>query len=396
MRSLKGTLAVLLCLAAAGLLAATATAQVMDPAHRNPTPAKTPTTASNCTDCHSCETPTHENPCLQSCRRHGAQFLGKHETDEGPEVVVIDQLANLYGPVVFAHKLHAGMSAMTGGCTNCHHSSPATGKVPPCRDCHQPTRANTDLRQPALKGAYHRQCINCHLDWSHENACGFCHEQAGEKKAADAIQAPKKPGSHDPTDIVGARHPLIKATPTYTYQTNEPSGPVVTFHHEDHVSKFGLQCVSCHRGDSCRSCHDASGAPKEKRRLDHVTTCGACHAERDCSFCHSKGAKPQFDHKASTGWALEPFHRKVACTTCHGQPETFHKPDKACTSCHIHWAVGSFDHAVTGVKLSENHRELDCDSCHLEKNFAAKPDCSGCHDTPMYPEKLPGTKAPRR
>ena len=53
-----------------------------------------------------------------------------------------------------------------------------------------PTRATVDLRQPSLKGAYHRQCINCHLDWSHENACGFCHEQAPDKKAAGAKPAP--------------------------------------------------------------------------------------------------------------------------------------------------------------------------------------------------------------
>ena len=216
--------------------------------------------------------------------------------------------------------------------------------------------------------------------------------QATDKKVAAGTPSA---GAHDPTDIVGTRHPLIKATPTYTYQTTEPTGPVVTFHHEDHVEQFGLNCVDCHKGDSCRSCHDTGGT-KEKRPLDHVTTCGACHAERDCSFCHSKGAKPQFDHRVSTGWTLEPFHKKVACSTCHGDPQEFRKPDDTCTSCHIHWAVGSFDHAVTGIKLSENHRELECSSCHLEMDFAKTPGCTDCHDEPMLPKKLPGTKVPRR
>ena len=399
MRSLRAILIILACLAAVAAVAAPA--QLMDPSHRNATtekPAgKAATSATDCAACHSCVTPTHENPCLKSCRRHGAQFQGRHTTDEGPEVVIIDQLANLYGPVVFAHQLHARMSAMTGGCTNCHHYSPPTGKVPPCRECHEPTRDTIDLRQPALKGAYHRQCINCHLDWSHANACEFCHVQAAGTKATPGTAAPGKAtaGAHDPTDIVGTRHPLITATPTYTYKTSEPTGPVVTFHHEDHVQKFGLQCVDCHRGDSCRSCHDMGGA-KEKRPLDHVTTCGACHAERNCAFCHAAGAKPAFDHKVSTGWTLEPFHRKVACQTCHGEPQDFRKPARTCTSCHIHWAVGSFDHAVTGLKLSEDHRELDCDSCHLDMKFSVTPDCANCHDEPMLPAKLPGTRVKRR
>jgi hypothetical protein len=393
MRSFKLALIALLCVAGAAIAAPN---QIMDPAHKNPgatkPAAKGGTDASECAACHICASPTHENPCLQSCRRHGAQFLGKHTTDEGPEIVIIDQLASLYGPVVFAHQLHAKMSSMTGGCTNCHHYSPATGKVPSCRECHAPTRETIDLRQPALKGAYHRQCINCHLDWGHENACGFCHVQATDKKVATGTPAT---GAHDPTDIVGTQHPLIKATPTYTYQTNEPSGAVVTFHHEDHVQQFGLNCVDCHKGDSCRSCHD-TGTAKEKRRLDHVTTCGACHAERNCSFCHSAKAKPPFDHRVSTGWPLEPFHKRVACSTCHGEAEDFRKPDPKCTSCHIHWAVGSFDHAVTGIKLNDDHRELECSNCHLEMNFAATPSCSDCHDGAMLPGKLPGTKVPRR
>lgn len=397
MRNLKTAFVALLCLVSLGSIAAVAgPAQMMDPGHAKPGAAKKPgnttTSGAECAACHGCPTPTHENPCLQSCKRHGAQFLGTHATDEGPEIVIIDQLANLYGPVVFAHQLHAEMSAMTGGCTNCHHYSPATGAVPPCRQCHEPTRATADLRQPALKGAYHRQCINCHLDWSHENACGFCHVQAPDKNAAGTTQAPK---AHDPTDIVGTRHPMIKATPTYTYQTTEPTGPVVTFHHEDHVEKFGLQCVDCHRGDSCASCHSKDGT-KVKKKLDHVTTCGACHAERNCSFCHSKGSKPEFDHKISTGWSLDPYHKRVACNTCHGEPQDFRKPERRCTSCHIHWEVGSFNHAVTGLKLNEEHRELECASCHVNLDFAVTPSCTDCHDEAMLPAKLPGTKVPRR
>lgn len=401
MRSLKTAFVALMCLAAlAGVIALSGStalagpAQVMDPGHAKPGSKKSGPSAAagaDCAACHSCPAPTHTNPCLRECQRHGAQFKGKHGADEGPEIVIIDQLANLYGPVVFAHKLHAEMSDMTGGCTNCHHYSPPEGPVPPCRQCHEPTRAASDLRQPALKGAYHRQCINCHLDWSHENACGFCHEQATGRKDA----GPKPQAGHDPTDIVGARHPLIKAQPTYTYKTTEPTGPLVTFHHEDHVEKFGLRCVDCHRGDTCASCHDTGGT-KQKRTLDHVVTCGACHAERNCAFCHSHDSKPQFDHRLSTGWSLEPYHRKVACTTCHGEPQAFRKPSRRCTECHIHWAEGSFDHAVTGLRLDETHRELECANCHVGMDVTATPQCTDCHDEAMLPARLPGSRVSRR
>ena len=69
-----------------------------------------------------------EDPCLVDCPRHGGHFYGKHEADEGPDVVVIDQLADLYRPVVFAHQLHAGMANMNGGCKNCHHYSETVGR----------------------------------------------------------------------------------------------------------------------------------------------------------------------------------------------------------------------------------------------------------------------------
>ncbi|HOX27013.1 MAG TPA: cytochrome c3 family protein [Candidatus Krumholzibacteria bacterium] len=360
--------------------------QVVDPGHATGAPhAGERLGAAGCAECHTCVEPTRDDPCLIACPRHGSHFFGTHEADEGPDIVVIDQLANLYGPVIFAHQVHAGMAAMSGGCVNCHHYSEVSGEIPPCRSCHGANPQTADLSMPALKGAYHRQCINCHLDWSHENACGFCHEQAGEGAAAAAPDA---------TDIVGIPHPRIAATETYTYQTTYAQGPVVSFHHTDHVDLFGQQCVDCHRGDSCKSCH-AVGAV-ERRQVDHVVTCFACHGERKCAFCHSQEPRPRFDHRASAGWNLEPFHTKVACTTCHGQTPSFRTPTGECADCHIHWKLGSFDHRVTGLVLNEAHREIDCENCHLDRAFQATPSCEACHDEPMLPQRLPGSRVSRR
>jgi hypothetical protein len=340
-----------------------------------------------CAGCHTCDRPTPEDPCLVDCPRHGSRFLGDHDADEGPEVVLIDQLANLYEPVVFAHRLHADMSNMTGGCENCHHYSEPGGVIPPCRECHEVNRSAVDLNQPALKGAYHRQCMNCHRDWSHENACAFCHEEADGDPAA---------AHHDPTDIVGVPHPLIEATPSYFYDTSYEEAPMVTFHHEDHVEMFGLACVDCHRGDSCARCHDSERKETTVAKLDHTASCFSCHGERDCGFCHNHEAKPPFNHGTSVGWALDPYHGEVACTTCHGQPQSFRTPSGHCSDCHIHWEAGSFDHAVTGLVLSEDHVDLDCGDCHRGMNMEVPPACDDCHDEAMLPDYLPGKRVSMR
>jgi hypothetical protein len=194
-----------------------------------------------CSTCHQCELPTAEDPCLISCPRHHGHFDTDARADDGPDVVLIGELANLYDPVPFSHGLHAQMSDMIGGCENCHHYSEPGGRIPPCRECHDPDKTEVDLKMPSLKGAYHRQCMNCHLDWSHDKACSFCHKEHEEGM----------PIPDDPSDIVGVEHhPLIKATDSYFYETTYEKGPIVSFHHTDHVDQFGLDCVDCHSGDS--------------------------------------------------------------------------------------------------------------------------------------------------
>lgn len=353
--------------------------------HKNPkdTPHVQPhqTLTSDCADCHQCEFPTRKDPCLIKCPRYESHFFSEQRVEESPDVIIIDQLTDLYGPVLFAHRLHARMGQMTGGCENCHHYSERNGEIPPCRECHDAEHNVVDLSKPALKGAYHRQCINCHLDWSNENSCGFCHEQVTE----ELLNAPA-----DSTDIIGILHPMIAATETYTFETTYKEGPIVTFHHGDHVEKFDRQCVDCHRGDSCSSCHNKKD--HEERQVDHLVSCFSCHADRDCLFCHKQEAMPPFEHAASTGWSLAPYHTGKPCLDCHGDPASFRTPQTRCVTCHIHWEDGAFDHAKVGLVLDEYHEENDCSDCHIDLDFTATPSCENCHDEAMYPDLLPGER----
>lgn len=350
---------------------------------------------SYCKTCHTCDNPTKAEPCLLVCPRHGGHFEGQHLLDEGPEIVIMDQLAELYEPVFFTHKLHAVMSDMSGGCELCHHYSEPDKPVPPCRECHDPSGESISMQKPSLKASYHRQCLNCHREWSHETDCTICHAVVANGKD----QRP----AHDKTDIMGmTHHPKIEAEEKYIYHTDFDEGPVVTFHHTDHVDLFGVKCVDCHRGDSCQRCHEEHQNPIEKTVThENCTTCrnncctchvSSCKEDADCLFCHNHDEKPAFNHATSIGWPLEPRHTEVSCESCHGKVKDFTSPSTTCTSCHIHWETGSFDHEVTGLILSEDHEELDCGDCHIDEDFGEDPNCEGCHDIDEveYPEDLPG------
>lgn len=336
-----------------------------------------------CMVCHKCENgkfPTKADLCLQLCSR---PFFPQNATVQ--DIVIIDRLVDKYEPVVFAHNLHANMSAMSGGCYNCHHIAQSVEDIQFCgaSGCHSETNVvNLEMSKPSLKGAYHRQCMGCHREWSHDTECGNCH--------AELVEGKSKVAAMDKTDIVGTIHPKIEAEQTYIYNTTYDEGKIVTFHHTDHVDLFGLKCTDCHKGDSCYRCHDT--AKHEREVIKHVETCCKCHLEDNCGFCHSNKEKPPFNHDISTGFVLGHYHQNLDCNKCHLSVSNFVTPSTNCTDCHIHWDVGVFDHGVTGLVLNEDHVEEDCEVCHLDRDFSASPSCEECHDDVSYPEYLPGER----
>jgi hypothetical protein len=84
--------------------------------------------------------------------------------DLGPDVVILDELQKLYDPVRFDHRAHAQMVSFSGGCEVCHHYTPPDADHPACVSCHPKEIAHEDIAQPGLKGAYHRDCLDCHRE----------------------------------------------------------------------------------------------------------------------------------------------------------------------------------------------------------------------------------------
>lgn len=335
----------------------------------------------NCLQCHGPGWPAADK--VRQVTRVGHQeppLTLKQPGGGASDVVLIGQLARYYSPVVFDHRIHAQMSEINGGCVNCHHHAPSEAPIAACRTCHSIEREAGTLARPSLKGAYHRQCLGCHRDWSHDNGCGYCHVE----------QAPRSDVAHptDASDIVLSAHPRIEPARTYVYQTANRPAPLVSFHHQDHTSLFQVRCVSCHQGGSCASCHD--GAVTTHDQAGHMSSCRTCHATSQCGFCHSVESRPEFDHADRTGWSLQPQHESVACTSCHGRAESFFTPTRNCRGCHSGLTPGSFDHAITGVPLRGSHASFACERCHVDSRSDRPATCRGCHAERAYPQVYPG------
>jgi hypothetical protein len=326
----------------------------------------------DCSECHTCGVPTAREPCLKACpRSQMVHQVARHDLREAPGVLLLGELVDLYQPVEFDHKGHAGMAEMGLECATCHHFSPP-GKVPPCRDCHEPNGRGTDLTKPNLKGAFHRQCLACHREWSHDTKCVVCHAPSEQAKLATA--------SPDPTDIVGTSHPVIAIPTTRVFETPYEAGPVVTFQHNEHVALFGFRCADCHRDESCANCHDLTAVRRPVRTDQEVhAICTECHVQDDCAKCHDTSERPGFTHNR-TGWPLAAYHERLDCWSCHPKGKRMGRINTMCRSCHADWSPETFKHAVTGLVLDETHTGVDCDACHPDHGYDGTPTCDVCHD----------------
>ena len=105
----------------------------------------------SCKTCHICDVPTKDDPCLILCPREKIATVYQ-KPEQTPELIVIIELKDRYGPVYFSHKIHAQMSIMSGGCENCHHFN-TSGPILKCNSCHEVNRKREDVRLPDLKAA---------------------------------------------------------------------------------------------------------------------------------------------------------------------------------------------------------------------------------------------------
>jgi hypothetical protein len=367
----RATIAGLFCLLHAGPL--------HDLGAQTPRPSRKEA-ALDCRLCHTGATPTKANPALAQCPR--LLIRDYHSAKDAPATMTLGSSPGRYAPVAFSHRTHAEMAEMGDGCEGCHHYDQAR-PIQKCDGCHSPTRLRADLTRPDVKAAMHRQCVDCHREWNPGVTCASCHGEAG---GAAKVDGPAKP----------------KAPARLVYETKAAAGRTVTFFHNEHVQRFGLDCADCHQGTTCGSCHGpaakappAPAAPVSRTEAEAHVRCAGCHETDRCATCHSdKGPRATgFDHRARTGWPLNRFHAGLTCEQCHGATGSFEKVNSDCEACHAGWQP-RFSHRKTGLALDETHAGLECVSCHPDKRFIAAPVCKDCHEDKTYPAARPGTVVP--
>ncbi|MBU2646291.1 cytochrome c3 family protein [bacterium] len=356
----------------------------------------------DCSLCHACQAPSIKNPCLSNCPRNRIAMSEKLSTS-GPSQITMDNFKeeeDIYSAVVFPHLAHANMAGMSGGCEMCHHHEP-TGEVSSCKKCHEAERQRTDLHKPDLKGAYHRQCMDCHSLWDNNDSCTHCHAVNG------SAVVPIGSGTVSTDNPVAWR---IAKPDKKVYNTRCLLGKSVTFsHHRHDLPK--VSCGDCHQNRSCVSCHSRDKVqplPVQTKKERHQE-CSGCHDTRNnCTQCHkakeAEGTNPILDKARIMGMDCSECHNSnkkgrkpkdklplvhhhlkngIACLDCHdseGDPQAL--TTEKCLSCH-----GSFDDvaAKTAGMDPDPHnsphygKEQDCELCHRQhkesENF-----CSECHE----------------
>jgi hypothetical protein len=300
----------------------------------------------------------------------------------------MDFLENLYDPVIFNHRLHAEMAELSVGCVACHHHTPTASSHPSCRECHRIKSNSQQTDMLGLKGAYHRQCMDCHREWSGQDDCEICHRVKGEKKEREPVYA-------------AGTYRQCKEPDQRTYETTHQPARYVTFFHGNHARHYGLACSECHREEPCVACHYQGRKPiavvKAAADVMHHK-CSACHdiqSQRLCDKCHLEKASTIFSHARATGWDLGHYHGMLTCASCHPSGRRISRLDGTCDGCHKGWNTETFDHAAIGLALDEDHADNDCTDCHLDRQFEKPPTCLECHDEKQYPKDVPGKRVKR-
>ena len=119
-----------------------------------------------------------------------------------PPTLVLNRLGNLFGSVTFSHEAHVEFASE--GCSQCHHKQGEAEPVKVCGNCHdrQLFQPAEKLNRPGLSGAYHRQCIQCHVGMgSGPTGCNDCHkprdQSPGDQRGDLDLPGRALPGTPD-------------------------------------------------------------------------------------------------------------------------------------------------------------------------------------------------------
>jgi hypothetical protein len=93
-----------------------------------------------------------------------------------PHRKIVETLRNKQADSRLAGVFHTDKATL---CQGCHHNSPLSKTPPKCVSCHSIDGQSAVTGRPALKAAYHLQCMTCHGAMRQKPAdteCKDCHK----------------------------------------------------------------------------------------------------------------------------------------------------------------------------------------------------------------------------
>lgn len=281
-------------------------------------------TDQNCSNCHKSD-------------RHMEQVLGA-----GPSPALKRASA-----IQFDHARHLAMGEVKGQCIHCHSGvvsesgGPHFPEMSACFECHEhqaqwdqgvcvPCHRSSDLKKlvpetflahgpgwdrkhGAAAMATTVQCSACHT----AESCDDCHD------TSQALSIERRQATRVDGDFV---HPADFLTRHSMEAASEPA-----------------RCLSCHRTETCDSCHVARGVsagrvgavnphppgwmgpdsldPRHHGRAARrdILSCASCHDQgpsTNCIDCHKVGGTGGNPHPG--GWQSSRTPSSVMCSYCHG------------------------------------------------------------------------------
>ncbi len=253
------------------------------------------------------------DPALRACPRLADQGVPLGRTRR-PPTMTLGTRGRKYGPVTFSHRDSRPDGRDRQGMQRLPSLRPGAARSRSARRATPRRACATDLSKPDVQAAMHRQCLECHRDWNaRTSAPAATSSRAGRPVRRGAPRRRMK----SPTPTAPAR---------VVYETTAAEGKTVTFFHNDHAQRFGLECADCHQQEACATCHgakaaragrsgdadaaDAPGSPPAPRR-----TRAARPATRtaECATCHTDTAGPdrRLRSPRADGLGAQPLPRRA-------------------------------------------------------------------------------------
>lgn len=277
-------------------------------------------------------------------------------------------------------------------CSRCHASDPhtaqATLQAPKTPARQQATSIHFDHARHLAMGDVGGQCISCHAGVVSEQGkpnfppmarCFECHEHKAEWDRGECVPC------HEPAD-------LRQLFP----QTFLRHGPGWDHKHAAAAANSTAQCAQCHTTESCDDCHDVSQDLRVETRqmgqvqkdfvhpADFITRhsmeaaseparCLSCHRTETCDSCHTargvSAGRAGAVNPHPPGWtgpdSSSPQHHGrqarrdiVSCASCHDQG-----PATNCIQCHRVGGAGGNPHPQ-GWHSTRTPDDVMCSYCH--------------------------------